>query len=227
MSKRERDFHKLIKQHDSESREKLWEDRIKNKIPFEGQEEAVNNGGNTATIVKRAVIPAVAVFAVVLTLILLLVFKPWVKQSKFRYCSIEDYTINSTDMTLKDYSERIGEDLLYFDWYNKTETLLDYVYQLNNTSEIICFSEEMTDVNTGSTVSIYVTDNFTKIDFLEAIYESCIINRSVENVNVSWQISDFDASAHFEYNSYNYCLRIENPTDENYLFSLIGHLLNV
>ncbi len=225
MFKRERDFHKLIEQQKNERKDRLWEEKIKSEIPAEENVIEVNNGNTISVKLQRILIPVAASVLAVLTVILLIVFKPWVSGPTLRYCTVSDYTINSTDQTLKDFSMQEDREILYFDWYEETEFFADNIYKLNSTQEVICFSEEITDINTGSQVKIFVTDNLTKIDFLENLKEVCTRSNTVKETEIFWKSNEFKSCAHFKHGSNDYYLEVEEPVDENYIFDLVELLL--
>ena len=66
--------------------------------------------------------------------------------------------------TLKDYAKKIGKSLLYFDWYEETDYLKNKALSLKDTQEVICFQEDIIDINSGCMMYIYVVEADTIIE---------------------------------------------------------------
>ena len=84
--------------------------------------------------------------------------------NKGRYFTSQSYETVNTQRTLKDYAQEIGENLLYFDWYAETDYLKNQAWQLKDTQEVICFQEEIIDINTGCKVKLLVIQADTTIE---------------------------------------------------------------
>ena len=146
------------------------------------------------------------------------------EEEKDRYCDGSQYTIVPVSKTVKEYSAEIGKDLLYFDWYDQTDYLENFAYQLNDTQEIICYKEIQTDINTGCLVTLYITDSHTKLDFLSP-YEVFENTASVKNVTVDWRINRSMAYSYFQYNGFKYYLELRDPIDESHILTVTELLL--
>lgn len=217
----ERKFYNLIKNQNREEKDKLWK-----KI-----EKELGNENLSIIAPKKKKFPTRSFIAIasscvlvatvaVVTLSCLLPFKDDV-----RYRTQADYEKFSTDMTLKEYTQEIGKELLYFDWYEEAELIEDTVYKLNETNEIICFKEDLINGETGQSIKFYVVDNKTKIDILESFYTRCKEKSEVENIEVYWNYSLKESNAYFEYNKYNYYLTVDSPETSETILELIGALL--
>lgn len=132
-----------------------------------------------------------------------------------RYCTAEEYTNSVTDKTIKQYSQEIGKEILYFDWYDTTEYVEDFVYTLNGTQEIICYRENIINPETGDLLTIYITDKNIEMDFIKGSKEE---NENIEvyyNVSIAWSFDIMKATASFEYGDYKYNLELTEPLEED------------
>lgn len=141
------------------------------------------------------------------------------EEEKDRYCDGSQYTVIDVSKTIKEYSKESGKNLLYFDWYDQTEHLTDSVYQLNDTQEIICYREIITDINTGSLITLYITDSITTIDSLTN-YEIFEDSSLIKDITVKWQINRSTAYSYFQYNGFKYYLELSDPIDESHILTV-------
>lgn len=166
---RERKFHNLIKNQNSEEKDRLWE-----KI-----EKELGNENITVVVPRKKKFPMGRFVAVVSSCVLIVtiatiaVWKFLPQETGPRYCTQDQYRGTKTDMTLKEYAKENNKELLYFDWYEKADLLENTIYQLNDTNEIICFQEDMINGETGTFISLYVVDTQTKMDMLDYFYTRC------------------------------------------------------
>ena len=142
-----------------------------------------------------------------------------------RYFTVLSYETVETQTTLKEYSQENGKDWLYFDWYDETDYLKNNVWQLKDTQEVICFKEEMVDINTGCMVHLFVIEATTRLESF-SLDESTNLEANIQGTEIDWSITEDKAYANFVYDGYRYYLRIQDPMDENYVLSLVEELLS-
>ncbi len=226
MSK-ERKFHNLIEEQNPDEKQELW-----NRIESALKEE--NLAGEISVPKKKFLswrkITALATsFVLVTTAIVLGGLKIFsgkeVPEDKSRYCTQNEYEVLPTQLTLKEYGEQLNTEILFFDWYAETESVNGYIYQLKSSEEVICFREEIVDINTGNLVRIYVTDNKTQIDILDPYKEICTNENQVSNIKVYWVSKTFRANTYFEYQNYRYFIELETPEDDGAILRLVEELL--
>ena len=229
MSK-ERKFHELIEQQNREEKDAVWA-KIQQKEAEREKKELTPALPKTRLFFGRKwmQIAASSIVAVAIG-----VFATWgflslknenSDDNKGRYFTGQAYETVEIQYTLKEYAQEIGKDLLYFDWYEETDHLKDRSWQLNDTQEIICFQEEIIDVNTGCKLEIFVMQAETEIQDFSLFEETNLISE-VKGVRVDWKKDAFAAYANFEYEDYKYYLRVDEPIDENYILDLIEILLS-
>ena len=143
-----------------------------------------------------------------------------------RYCSAEQYTSNLADKTIKQYAIETGKTLLFFDWYNETEECSGYIYTLTETNEVICYRETIMNPETGDLLTLYITDKFTKMDFLEGAGEMMIYISTYNDVQISWGGSNTKAYASFEYGDDIYTIELTEPLEEDDVLEYAKLLLN-
>ena len=217
---RERKFHNLIKNQNREEKDRLWE-----KI-----EKEAGNENITVVVPRKKKFPmgrfvAIASSCVlIVTIATIAVWKFHPEEAGPRYCTQDQYQGTRTDMTLKEYAKEINKNLLYFDWYENAELVKDYIYQLNDTNEIICFEENIISGETGQSIKLYVVDTKTKMDMLEFFYTRCDKSIQVKDIQVNWIFSLKEANAYFEYDHYNYYLTVDAPESSETILELIGTL---
>ena len=228
MSK-ERKFHELIEQENREEKDAVWA-KIQQK---EGERQ--KNAPAHASIKARSFswrkwtpVAASSLVAVMIVGFATWGFLSWNNRpnddNKGRYFNSQSYEIVNTQNTLKEYAQEIGENLLYFDWYQEADFLEDYAWQLKDTQEIICFQEEIIDINTDCMIYMFVIQADIEIEnFLAA--EETDRKSEINGFEIDWRYTRFRACANFVYEYYAYYVRVEEPIDENYILDLVEELL--
>ena len=176
MSK-ERKFHEFIEQQNREEKDAVWA-KLQQKEAEREQEKSVPVLPKAHSFSWRKWTP---ILASSLTAVVIGGFATWGflslkdgnNDNKGRYFTSQSYEIVATQTTLKDYAKEMGKDLLYFDWYAETDHLKDQVWQLKDTQEIICFEEEIIDINTGCKVKLLVIEVDTEIEDFFVDEEFC------------------------------------------------------
>ena len=228
MSK-ERKFHEFIEQQNREEKDAVWA-KLQQKEAEREKEKSVPALPKARSFSWRKWTPIVAS---ALTAVLIGVFATWGflslndeknNDNKGRYFTGQAYETVEVQYTLKEYAQDIGKDLLYFDWYEETEGLKDYAWQLKDTQEIICFEEEIIDINTGCMVYLFVMEVDTTIEDVSFVEETDR-QTEIKETQIDWRYSKFRAYATFVYEDYSYYLRLEEPIDENHSLDLVEELL--
>ena len=212
---REKKFHQWIESQNQEEKDRVWkkiEERMANGegqpiIPVE--KTAVKNKWSWKKITAIATACVAVVCLSVVTLV------KFLGGEEIRYCTADQYTNSATTKTVKQYSQEIGKNILYFDWYDTTEYVEDFVYTLNETSEIICYRENILNPETGDLLTIYVTQKSIQMDFLEKIGGDKKQVYTHNNVRITWEVFVSKGYASFEYGDYKYNLELSEPLEED------------
>ncbi len=227
----ERDFEKLVIEHNPEQKKASWQ-KIHKMLEEDEQETVADiEFGNTLAkgffSNRRNIIIVVSSVLVLLTAaILMLVFLlPEPLPSK-RYCSMGEYYLSSTMMSVEDYSNENNLNLLYFDWYKDSEIIEDSFYKLIDTDEVICLKEELIDSN-GNYLSFYITDNNTDIDILTNYNEACINLLEINGIEVKWGYHMNNSLVSFNYNEWNYYVGIQSIVEQSTVENLLKTLIRV
>ena len=146
------------------------------------------------------------------------------EDNKGRYFTSQSYEKVNTQLTLKEYAQEIGKSLLYFDWYEETDYLKSQAWELKDTQEIICFQEEIIDINTGCMIYIFVIQADIEIEGLFSDEETDK-ESEIKGIKIDWRYLRFSSYANFVYEDYKYYVRVEEPIDENYILGLVEELL--
>lgn len=228
MSK-ERKFHELIEQQNREEKDAVWA-KIQRKETERKKEEPTPALPKARSFLGRKWMP---ILASSLAVVVIGIFSTWGflslkdgnNDNKGRYFNSQSYEIVNTQRTVKDYVQETGEGLLYFDWYAETDHVKDQVWQLKDTQEIICYNEEIVDINTGCMVYLFVIQADITIENF-SVEEETDRKNEIKETQIDWRYSKFRAYATFIYEDYKYYLRVEEPIDENYILDLIETLLS-
>ena len=220
---RERKFHELIEEQNREEKDAVWA-----KIQQRDEPISVSPKARSFSWRKWTPILASSLAVVMIGGFATWGFLSWQNKpngdNKGRYFTSQSYETMGTQNTLKDYAQAIGKNLLYFDWYEETDYFKDKVWQLKDSLEIICFQEEIVDVNSGCIVYIYVMESDTEIEGFSRDMETDK-KTEIKEVQVEWRYFRFSANANFVYEDYKYYLRVDEPIDENYILDLVAELL--
>lgn len=224
----ERKFHELIEQQDREEKDAVWA-KIQRKEAEREKEEPTPALPKTRSFFGRK---WMSILASSLAVVVIGIFSTWGflslkdgnNDNKGRYFTSQSYEKVNTQRTLKEYAQEIGKSLLYFDWYAETDHVKDQVWQLKDTQEIICYQEEIIDINSGCMIYIYVVETDTVIEDFSADEETDT-KGEIKGVQIDWSYLRFSAYATFVYENYKYYLHADDPIDENYILSLVEELL--
>ncbi len=139
-----------------------------------------------------------------------------------RYCSVGDYSKENVDLTLKQYSEANENKILYIDWYNELEDNYSIQFKLKENNEVICFQENITDVNYNY-ITISVTDNKTELDIFNKV-DFNLNEKNFNEIKISYLVIKNYSYANFEYNNFKYFIELQID-DSDYLFNIVEQLL--
>lgn len=143
-----------------------------------------------------------------------------------RYCTSDDYEIESFDMSLKEYSQSLEEPFLYLDWYDFGEIGKRNSYVDKENNEILCVSEKIFNINTGDDVQLYVIKDEIIMDFIDESKKAMQSLKVVNNLTVNYRTSNFQGNAYFEYEKYCYYLIISNfGIIEQTIFDVVQQML--
>ncbi|MBQ8658636.1 MAG: hypothetical protein IJ506_05830 [Clostridia bacterium] len=177
---------------------------------------------------KLVAICSSAAVAIVITLSLVLYFTVFhpnpTPTDKSRYCTQEDYTVSKTTMTLKEYGEQEEKNLLYFDWYDSADEIIDSLYALKDTNEEIAFKEFIVNGLTGNIIYLSVTDNYTEIEEFQEYKNNCTFEYKIQNTTIFWFYRNNDGQMYWEYEGYKYYLTIMGPSTSDEAFALVAEL---
>lgn len=220
---RERKFHELIEEQNREEKDAVW-------AKIQQQDEPISVPSKARSFSWRKWMPILAssLAAVVIGVFATWGFLSWQNKpnddNKGRYFNSQAYEIVDPQRTIKEYVQETGGNLLYFDWYAETWHLQDRVWQLKDTQEIICFEEEIADIETDCIVYLFVIQADTEIEGFSLDKETDQ-KSEVDGVEINWYYSKYKSNANFEYEDYKYYLRVDEPIDENYILDLVAELL--
>ena len=146
-------------------------------------------------------------------------------QEKFTYAAV-DFLYSDLGLTLKEYSEQTGKNILYIDWYDIVDDCVTTKYFLpDKESDIIYIAEDLYNGETGDHVRLSVIDFNINVDRLNDIKDLCVQNYEYNDINIDW-VYNIDASrAYFEYNGYKYYVRLDYPMSEQAILDIVKDML--
>lgn len=129
-----------------------------------------------------------------------------------RYCAQDKYPPVRIEMTLKEYAEASGREMLYWDWYD--DALMppqDLIYKDEN-GEFLAFRESL-DVQTADayySAELSVAVGNADMEMFELYRIMCVEKYYSEKggVDIYWGINDINgARAYFRYGAYTYYIK--------------------
>ena len=211
---RERKFHEFIEQQNREEKDAVWA-KLQQKEAEREQEKSVPVLPKARSFSWRKWTP---ILASSLTAVVIGGFATW------GFLSLKDGNNDNKGRYFTSQSYETMEVQYTFDWYEETDHLKNKVLRLKDTQEVICFQEEIIDINSGCRIYIYVMKFDTEIeDFF--VDEETDKKSEINGITVDWQYLRFSSNANFAYEDYKYYLRVDEPMDENHILDLVEELL--
>lgn len=204
---REKQIHKLIEQQQPEEKAKTWEN-ICAEVGFSSGKPVLAKN-RQLKFALRAVFSFLCLCAVSLA-----VFLPiMMNDDNGRFGQADNYNYSFVSYTIKDYAENNNLEILYLPWYEKADCTTTVYTLKKDPNDILCLVEDLINHVTGELVTLYVTDKYTTMDFLESIYEVCHatdFRHQIDNVEVKVAYnSDGGSFSMFSYGDYKYCIYAE------------------
>ena len=136
----------------------------------------------------------------------------------------DDIKTRQVTTTLKEYSEKQTNKILYLDWYN-TVTVFETLEGYDSEDKVIYIREKffLSAENTVTLVvmnSIYEVDTFEKYNSLNESYELS------NGVTLTYSIKDNNIEAKFEYEGYKYFLSFCGTTDTEYVKTTVESMFD-
>lgn len=240
---REKKFHQLIEEKNQEEKARVWE-KIQGKMKEEAPAASTAVEPTTEGIKwsvrwkKVAMFGAAAAVVLIVSIVAAFNFFPQGditvdnsssgndSQNDNRYCTSEEYTANTTEKTIAQHAQEIGEPLLYFNWYDTTEEVTDFVYTLNDTQEVICYRENIINPETGDMLNLYVIDKNIDMDFLQNTEGDNEEQDVYNQVDITWSFNPMKAYASFTYGAYKYNIVLLEPIEEDDILEYAKLLLS-
>ena len=223
---KKQDIHELIEELNREEKERAIQ-RLREYSPSEDAEEEdemiLPPDKPIVKWKKRAAVAAPIAVAACLGVLVFVCMMPTSKQME--YCDINDCTLETAPITLKEYVSEEEKNWLYLDWYESNDWNCEsWVYRLESTGKIVCNWENFKDIDSDCIVYLYITDDETRLDILET-NESTEKTEKISNTKINYTYTRKKAYAYFDYKEYHYYLRVDNSESEAYILSLVDELL--
>ncbi len=220
---KEIDIHRWIEQQDKEKKDALYE-KLQSKLDLAPRQETMQVAQQPKKKSRVLILASAACLCIVCVAIML----PFLLKSKTdntprdRYCEQKDYVMVSSDKTIKEYAIFANKQMLYIDWYALAEDITTNLYvSVNDPNDMIFIKETLVNGETGDTVSLFITDIYTKVDTLAWFEDACINTYDTHNITVQWAYGKQSSSAMFSYKDFRYYIELRDPIDENAIKEII------
>lgn len=227
MSRRlKRKIHEWLEEQDPTRKEVLFYNIMRE---LEAEMEARKM--KTTAVKKRVWIPRMTAALACCAAVLLVVWLPFSfadkgpKPPKSRYCLSSELSDETLEINLRDYSMQMDMGCLYLDWYDNAFAETYRYYIKDNYDDTAYMHEYMMDFDTGDEIDYYVTDIYTKIDFLEQNVTMCKNSIIVQELNVNYYYNSEVFIGAYSYQNYSYYISISYPSSEDILFQVVEQML--
>lgn len=180
--------------------------------------------------IKSFVFGLTGILAVCLAIVLPISLRDYTvpppSQSRYTYVAA-DLEHAEFDMTVKEYAEKTGNDLLYVDWYDIADECITTKFFLpDDESNIIYISEDLYNGETGDHVWLAVTDKNINVDILDHIEEMNGSYYEYSDIKIKWSYEFMAlATACFEFSDYKYYVQLFFPLAEQDIFDIVNAML--
>ncbi len=131
------------------------------------------------------------------------------------------FTVEKTELTIKQYNERYGTNILYLDVY-ETADLCETKLYIGLEGEVFCIEErtESEDV-TAALAAEKIGSNFNIVGAYE---NKCTKTEQLKNCEIKYAVDGANVFGVFEFGSMQYLLTLENETHIEKLFEFTEKL---
>lgn len=126
---------------------------------------------------------------------------------EIRYLNGDECENKPIDYTLKEYGQMNGIPYLYLDWYDFSDVATVLAVNRDDPDEVVYVMESLTDGERGYSVTLYVTDKYTRVDTLN-VFETCVDELVVRDIKVLWGGTIQLKMVCFEYGDFRYMMLI-------------------
>ncbi len=223
-------FHKLIQTHGQKERDSILKDIYAQMPELAPKSKPVKKRMSLRQKLFISMpIVAVGVCAAIVLPCVLIDNNPQTSiPTTYKYVLGVDYeTKTENASTIKEYNEKQGAELLYFDWYEAVEEIITVNYVRKNAKEVLSIKENAITLNGEESITLAVVKNNFELDVYSG-YSVCSGTHNIGEVTVKWYsaTNNNNAMGFFEHNGYRYYITLEWSADENRLFELVNELLN-
>ncbi len=216
----EKKFHKLIQKQGAEHRalllekirENIKDDNIEKKPPAPRKKSKKHLWGIIAPVA------AAAACAVIIPCALLLG-----KDDGTEYYSDGgDYTLSTTDKTLKQYNEEFGTNYLYYDLYDVADDMYDGFIVPTGGGSAIGMTERIIVLQNGWNIDMNVVDSEVSTESFEHFEETCSNLDTSFGFEIKWAVSEKDVRCTFIYEDNKYYIKFYGEKDEAFFFDKLA-----
>lgn len=217
-------FHAQIEAQQAEKKSEIWDSIQQNLPPVAVAAPQKRTAAPKRRRWFRMGIAAACLCAVCLAVVLPVALH-FMNADTGRFSSSTDYSYQEVNYTVREYAQTTGKNILHLPRYETADSVSTTLYtDKKDASDMICLEEVITD-NMGATVTYYITDTRTTVDFLTTYFDICTNTSAREKVTVKWyyldQTMDPISFAYFEYSGYRYFINEFYPADKESILRVV------
>ena len=224
-------FHKMIEADNPERKEALYQ-RLNESLNIPGETveptgKSVSVGRKPFKISYRLIASLSAALVVVcLAIIIPIALNNRVSPPSERYCYSADCQKIESDYSIKEYAERNNLPYLYINWYEIAENVQTSLFvNATDPNDVVYMHEKLLNGETGSIVSLSISDLYTKVDIFDDYWVLCANETSFKGVNMHWHQHYQISRAYFEYSGYRYFVELTYPMTEDSIIEIVESML--
>jgi len=224
---KERNLHKKIEEQNKEEKEVVWQDIEPNICQ--------KKSSKSFFVRYKRLFVALASCFVCIAVILPVTLR-YIKNDQPgssggddgpRYCTSDEYEIQTVNKTLKEYALEFNKTFLFLDWYENAIVCETKHIKDTLTDELLCWNERLVSGETGDEVTLSITTKNIIIDYIDGNVKLMNNVQEINNIQIKWRFVNFEAYAYFEYEEYCYYLYFYYPMSEQTIFDVVEEMLNV
>lgn len=222
--------HKLIETKNPKRKAAL-DNRIKKELNISDDDD---NSGTPETSFKKPFYKTYRFFAgistalviICLAIVLPIVLNKGEEVPSIHYRNADECVEILIGYSLKEYAESNNLPYLYIDWYDIADDVQTRLYvSEDNPDDLIYLQEILVNGETGSIAVLYITDLYTRVDILDAFWDDCDTQVTVNGRSVYWNIRNSSSIGYFEYGNYRYFIELTYPLSDDYILELIEGMI--
>ncbi len=224
---KEEKIHNHIEEQKTEEKEALFS-RLSSEIEFTPSKPVKTNVNPK---VLALAVPAAVLICLCIIIVPIIILNSN-KEPDIRYYTLDYCVYQPLDCSLKEYGQKNNVNLLYIDWYDLSDCTTQLYVDKNDQSRVVYFEEILLNFEKEIVATLYITDIYTKMDFLDEFCEGCNESTTLNKLTVNYHNAiPRESYAYFQYNKYSYYISLqsmsESLNDEQLIINIVESMLQL